>query len=391
MLSPHNGKVILHLLQVEKITNDLINLFNSVYSHNIYIVYSPSDDRKVNLFYGENVLFKSNLDLTDILDKFDVAGIIVHGLHAEFAEQIAGIKSTIKIAWMVWGFDVYNLPRIRAQIYASCTYKYLLKQDPFFRIKLKIAQLDSFRKVLSKYVLKKVDKHSFVLAAHARVDYFCTYISEDYEYFSEFYPNSIKFLYSTFLNLEQYLAGDLHSRVSADAENIIIGNSSYPENNHLDVFDKLKAHQHSGKIVVPLSYGKGERYKVKVIEEGRKLYREKFLPLTDFMPREEYLNILKSCSCGVFYHYRQQAMGNILALLYMGCRLYFSYRNPVYRYFKRIGVEVFELEEDFAYYGTAILDSEVAESNRRILDDLFSKKQVSNDIENLVNTLIDVK
>jgi len=45
------------------------------------------------------------------------------------------------------------------------------------------------------------------------------------------------------------------------------------------------------------------------------IFREKFKPLVDFIPFDEYLNLLAKVDIAIFNHKRQQTMGNITTLL----------------------------------------------------------------------------
>jgi uncharacterized membrane protein len=161
------------------------------------------------------------------------------------------------------------------------------------------------------------------------------------------------------------------------------------ENNHLDVFHilKLKKSIENIKLVVPLSYGNNIKYKKEIIKKGTKYFKESFVPLLDFMPRAEYLELLSNCSTAIFYHYRQQAMGNIIALLYMGVRVYLSTNNPVYTYCKRIGLHIYDMDSEFDIYKNSILEEEKADENRNVLYNIFNEEEVINRLNSLVNAL----
>src|SRR5690606_34099610 len=149
-----------------------------------------------------------------------------------------------------------------------------------------------------------------------KINFFCTYIKEDFELYSKYYPNKLEYCEIGYLTINQYLAGQNDLRINNNAKDIIIGNSNSLENNHLDVFEIIKDSNFNERVFVPLSYGIDQKYKSVVLSRGKELFNDKFYPLLDFMERDKYFNLLSGCSAAVFYHYRQQAMGNILALLY---------------------------------------------------------------------------
>jgi hypothetical protein len=81
-------------------------------------------------------------------------------------------------------------------------------------------------------------------------------------------------------------------------------------------------------------------------------------------------------------------MGNIIALLVMGVRIYMSSKNPAYQYFKRNGVNIYALQEDFSRYGISKLSKQQVDENRQIIKPLFSKDRVIKNTNNLVKVLI---
>lgn len=51
---------------------------------------------------------------------------------------------------------------------------------------------------------------------------------------------------------------------------------------------------------------------------GINLFGDNFILLTEFLSPEEYAKILANVDVAIFAHRRQQALGNILALIYIG-------------------------------------------------------------------------
>ena len=121
------------------------------------------------------------------------------------------------------------------------------------------------------------------------------------------------------------------------------------------------------------------------IKSGEKYFNSNFYPLLDFMPRDEYFELLSNSSTAIFYHYRQQAMGNIIALLYMGARVYFSRKSPVYAYCKRVGLNIYNFDSEFNIYKNSVLEKEKADENRYILFKIFNQEQVIETINSLVD------
>lgn len=384
---------IIHFVIDEKITDQLIENFSSVDENCIFLVFKKENDKfKYLNATAENVVFYdgNTYCINSLLEKYRSRLIIVHGLQLIFAKCILDIRSKVRIAWIEWGFDVYGLPKIRPFLYAPKTNNFLLKSNKKLLIERFIKKRGWLRELYSKFIMRQEDNYSVIFKAIGKIDFFCTYIEEDFNVFSSHYKNKLKFLSFTFNSIDQYVAGRESIRIHARASRILLGNSNTPENNHLDVLNTLGTYKQrllDTQIYTPLSYGRDESYKRAVIKYGKRVFESMFVPLVDFMERAEYVNILQNCSVGIFYHYRQQGMGNIIAMLYMGARVYLSVKNPTYFFFKRIGVVVFDFDREFGDYTNTRLDMIQVENNRSILSQYFSKEKVISDILRLNHML----
>jgi dTDP-N-acetylfucosamine:lipid II N-acetylfucosaminyltransferase len=382
--------MILHFLLDEKIAEQIISNFEGISSDNKYLVFVKEKEKFKHIKNShQNILiFKYEKEnINGIVEKLKPTGIVLHAYHLEFAKILLELKYELKIAWVAWGFDIYGLPKIKQNIYAPLTDKFLSRKEAFLFFKRKLLANNLLRTIFFLFT-KEQDRYSIVFKSLKKVNYFSTYLEEDYIYFSKYYPNNLRFVNCTFTSIDQYLAGNEDVYNQVEATNIIIGNSNTPESNHLDVIDKLKHKKlASSKVFVPLSYGQNDAYRKTVIKEGESCFGDRFEPLLIFMERQQYLNILMSCSVGIFYHYRQQAMGNIIAMLYLGARVYMYAKSPVYLYLKRNQINVFDFDTDFDIYNIKKLPQTEVVANRKILETLFNKDKVNNDLSNLIKLL----
>lgn len=384
--------MILHFVKDEKIVDQTIENFSTLNPNDIFLVFDKSLGKSfIHITKNNKTVIRFNYlaqDINTVLHKYNPTSILIHAMYLEFAKAILDLKKNIKIGWVVWGFDVYSLPKIAATIYAPRTELFLRKSNRFFLLKRNISKYGFLRMLYFLINRSTEDKIAIIKKALKRINYFVTYVEEDYEVLCKYYPNNLQLIYCPFNNIDQYLGGSKELRLNSDYCNILIGNSNTPECNHLDVFCKISNQISSmSKIFVTLSYGPNEVYKEEVIKRGRELFSDSFVPIIDFVSRTSYINVLQNCSVGIFYHYRQQAMGNIIAMLYMGARVYLSLKNPAYNFFVRNGIEIFDLDNDFQTYGATKLETELAENNRKILDKIFGKEKVQNDILNLTQVL----
>lgn len=126
--------------------------------------------------------------------------------------------------------------------------------------------------------------------------------------------------------------------------NILIGNSADPNNNHLEILDKLLPYKSKNiQIYAPLSYGNQDHAKT-VRDYGKRLFSHKFTALAIFMTSRDYLSFLSSIDVAIFNHSRQQAMGNITNLLGMGKPVFIRRDTTPWLFFKSLGITLYEFD-----------------------------------------------
>lgn len=177
--------------------------------------------------------------------------------------------------------------------------------------------VDSFKRKLARYIKKYVI---------SKVNSVATLLPGDYKILSQYCKVPAKkylAMYAEPIDLIEKQEKIRSIQKSQSPYYLIVGNSGSPENLHIDALKMLEKYREEDiQILVPLSYGGTKEYVNSVIEFGRNLFQEKFLPLTKFMSLDEYWNILNKCVVGIFNNNRQQAMGNINALAFFGAKIY---------------------------------------------------------------------
>ena len=112
------------------------------------------------------------------------------------------------------------------------------------------------------------------------------------------------------------------------------------------------------QVVVPLSYG-DPHYRRHVREAGTRAFGAAFVPLVDFMPREDYIRTLASCGFALMNHVRQQALGNIYISALLGARIFLDRRNPLLAWLRSQGLPIGDLEQlDTIALGAAERDAQ---------------------------------
>lgn len=342
---------IVHFILDEKFIDSAIELFSKIENvENEYILIRnvPFQKRK----YVINPLVKecNRWIISHVIHKQDFANVVIlHSLYSLPIDLIPLIPVKIKVVWFSWGYDIYSpnpplKPLINIQnIYWKRTKDYLLKE--------KIEESDIFsykkylRKMVSNFLWPKNEK--ILVGALSRIDFYSGVIPIEYDSLKSYLPNAklVDFNYPISKDITTSCDWKICKRKKSNS--ILIGNSATETNNHVDVFYLLKNLDLNlnFKLIVPLSYG-SISYRDFVIKEGYKLFNTTFVPLIHYMAFDEYQKILNTCSVAIFATERQQAVGNILIMIWLGKKVFLSDTSILYKYFIGIGLKVFSIQKD---------------------------------------------
>lgn len=160
--------------------------------------------------------------------------------------------------------------------------------------------------------------------------------------------------------------------------NVMIGNSGDPTNNHLQMIDLLACFRHENmKVVCPLAYGGTDEYRQLVISEGNRTFGNNFIPWLDMKDRQAYAGQLADVDVALMNHKRQQGLGNILALLYLGKKVFVRSDTSSYSFLRNNGCLVYGTESirgmNFEEFRREIPEKKVIISNvKKILSRDYS-------------------
>lgn len=287
--------------------------------------------------------------------------------------------------WFVWGYDLYGAWKpFRRRLYEPLTLKFLQHSGKDFSIKERF-QTGKFAHALLRWSGSGLP---FPAAFKNRLE---AYFGTDYwrainkiDLVVPIIPHELRLVRAmgiapqaasfTYGFLENLLIPGLES---VSGENILIGNSADPSNNHLDAFEHLsKLDLGNKKIIVPLSYGGNDKYKQAVVIEGKRRFGENFMPLTDFIPLADYVGLLSSCGIVVFNHTRQQGVGNLVVMGYLGAQIFLNDKSPVLEYYKEEKAVVFAVSAlDQKTLGNPLQPAEKA-YNKSVFERLYKRETV---------------
>lgn len=336
--------MILHVAELDKFMPPFVRLVNEEFEgeeHEFWFI-DPLGNGTEDLpgrIYVCGGGFKGTLSggLRLIKQLHNARKVMLHGLFSINVLVILFLCPWVlhKCYWVIWGGDLYQYTNVRTSIPSK------------------------LREILRRFII-------------GRVGHLVTYIKGDVELARQWYGAT-----GTHHECIMYLSNVVNPGAMAETNprsgkgglNILLGNSADPSNNHIQALERLLAYKDQDiKIFVPLSYG-DRNHARSVIAQGHEWFGEKFVPMTDFMPFEQYLEFLKSLDIAIFNHQRQQAMGNIVTLLGMGKKVFIRSDFSHGRFLTGLGIKLDDVEQ----LALEPADAEDAKMNARIVFSYFSK------------------
>ncbi|WP_172656310.1 TDP-N-acetylfucosamine:lipid II N-acetylfucosaminyltransferase [Halomonas sp. PR-M31] len=274
--------------------------------------------------------------------------IILHGLFNKYVVFILALNPKIlgRCYWIIWGGDLYSYQNEKTTL----------------------------KERLVEWCRRKIIPD---------IGHLVTYIPGDIDLARQWYGAKGSYIESFVYPSNLYKSLNLperRQRPKKTKATVLVGNSASRSNEHCEAFERLKMLPEGNiKIICPLSYG-NRRYARKVMTEGERLFSEDFIALTEFLPLEEYLEILAEVDIACFAFRRQQAMGNMITLLGSGKTVFIRKNITPWSMFEELGVKVFDLDN----IGSVRLDDETAKRNREIISSYFSKERLIHQLKDIL-------
>jgi dTDP-N-acetylfucosamine:lipid II N-acetylfucosaminyltransferase len=212
-----------------------------------------------------------------------------------------------KASWIVWGYDLY------------------------WGLEKRHTVKDRVYEYLRMRIIRRL--HSFLVFIDGDYDIIRTRYKAKGERYHVFYP----------LPVDIYHFKENVSESPSGRFNILLGNSADYINEHRELFallDHIKETELTW--ICPLSYGGDKEYIDEIIKLGKQNWGDKFIPLLDFIPPEEYAQLLDEVSVVIMNFHIQAGLGNILSLFYRGKKVYLRGDTTPYEYFKKMGFSVYD-------------------------------------------------
>lgn len=389
---------IVHLFNDEKFIDSAITLFEEVYPNNsIYYVLQSKNEpfkhircEKVKPFLIEKVGDENKI--LNVFEKNKIDVVFFHGLGLKKQRIVNVLDKEVLKVWFIWGYDLYwNWKLLKQKMFERETFFFMYGKESKTSFRKNIlfnnftlglfTQYRNKKIRLPKVLVKKLENQfmSDFYKIVQEVDIVAPIVPPEFDYVKRINPKLV-FAPFQYGNLEN-LAIDTSIFDIKDANNILIGNSASPTNNHVDAFKQvLKYKQYDQKIIVPLSYGGSPEYLKFVTQKGNDYFGDDFVPILNFMPLNDYKELISSCGFAVFNHKRQEALGNINTMGYYGAKIFLNKESPIFKYFKKLDIHVFNINGINKYSLGSSLSKKEIENNRSILYKLYSKEAENNKV-----------
>lgn len=360
--------MLLHLFDDEKVVNRTIELFEKAFpDNNIFICFLHSNFSKY-VSPHKNLYFFKEGDWIDKNSLTKIDKVLIHYLSYQKIDFINYyLRPDIACYWLMWGGDLYNTHLV----YEGFPIYY----EPWY-----LGPKFLVYKFLSKFKIRIPSRKKMLSFIRDRITYFIS--DSDFEvahkYISQ-YINGKQVKGFSYYSIDTILGPLKNERIQSD--NIMIGNSASFTNNHTYAFKYLSnLDLKKKKVIMPLSYGGSEKYKQHVIKKGKEKFGGSCCPLLEFIPLDDYNQLMLSTGICVFANWRQEAFGNIVMGLYLGAKVFMSNRSPLFDYLKRKDLIIYELET----IQQSDIDLQLSDSerinNRRIIEGMFSEETILNNV-----------
>lgn len=372
-------KRILHILADDKFSDYAIEQFENLNVPSDFVLIVTSGAEKLVKHRDKSTIMRRGDEayskMLDSLPSYEA--IILHGMFWAYDYDIlTRIPSTTKVAWVNWGGEIYG----RKDVYYD-----------FLSLRSRIMEsLHSWKSLFKRNYFNP--QYELPVNVFRRVNYCMTDEKEEFEYAQRYLQlPKMEHLFYNYYTLEHMVGALIDKR--CNGQNIFMGNCGANECNYWDAMPIAAKLKETGqKVIIPIPNGYGSPWvSNRVLRLGKWLYGADFMPLTDFLPREQYNDLICNCSTMIMPHYAPRAQGNIITALWLGMRVYLSERNMTYHHFKRLGCTVYSIEKDLKRSNKnrfAPMTDEELEHNRKIIYATYSKETTMKAVQNIVDTLV---
>jgi len=321
---------------------------------------------------------KSNEELLKLVQQKRIVKVIFHSLHYYQFNLIKKLKkitdNNVRIAWVFWSFEFYQLPFNLIHLYSQSNKKFL------YRKLLSVLYEYVFNLVVKKNIKPLSILKPFYFKNIKLIDEFYSFVEDDF--FKIFgMKASLSHHFLPYLDISDI---SITKEQKLKKDKIMIGHSGAPLLNHIEVCKLIKKFSVKTECLIPIVYGNK-----KYIKELKTSINNNFainsIFLEDRLPLDKYYNTLSSISIFFLNSYCQQGLGNIVFFLNNNTAIYLSEKTSTFNFLKRKGFIVFSIEQIQKKEDIRRLNINESNINKILINQLLDPNHVSNQWRTLLS------
>lgn len=342
------------------VTNDKFDPslpFERTDSKNRYICYVRHIDEPI-LYLNKNVFeAMDHKTIMSVIIKGEYDNIFFHPLLPIWYDLVMAVPADKRIIWCMFGAEFYQNPYFERLIDQHISlYKPLTLQWVQHNLKARLSIWQYIKRPLRyckrQWVLYNVMK---------RIDYVAPVYTIEMELLKHirgFRAKLFPFNYPT------NFSDNLPAESNETGKYIIVGNSAYPLNNHLDILSlMMERNIVDNELYFPLAYGV-DTYN-EMLQETLKVMPFQYKIQDKVIPFNEYQDIMSQCDVAICPVIRQASAGLIYLNLYLGKKVFLYENSIAYKYLTNEGYRVFSIEKELTPSSIKTgLPESVIQSNR---------------------------
>lgn len=290
-----------------------------------------------------------------------------------------------KAVWIMWGIDLYNYKEKGNSLSTKVKNQMGETLRKMMRYPVAISETDMavYNKTFGSYPVM-CTAYPFMDTRFAQMDYFSEQMKRKKEKYKEEIESGEREEDESLLITKSGFAPDVYD----GRFRILVGHNAYPFNNHAESIDLLERFfQQKGsekvEVCMPLSYGKTKLSQnvgyVNAIKQYAAVWKIPYHVsfLDKLVNANSYTKYLSTIDVGVFNAERQNGLGNILQLLYMGKKIYMSKKNPLFEFLTSKGFHIHDVEELKTITLEELLEPETEDIPKQWIKDYRSIESVA--------------
>ncbi len=315
--------------------------------------------------------FKNFIKEVSSLDK-----IIFHPFNINSLSILEIVRKkfpNVKVYWVCWSYELYNSSENIHNLYDSFSRNYIARNRDW-KLQAKVIFLRALMNSISIINSKKTLKMQRA-AAYKSIDFFCSFLPQDFVFYKSITSNlNTQYIPFSYLSLNNIMP-NLYEFESL-GDKIMIGHSATPEGNHFEIIERVKQINQDLPIFLPLAYG---NLQYAAIIKRMALEKLKNVEILESkMDILDYYKKLTEVSWVILNVKVQQGLGNILALIWMGAKIFLTENSSTFIDFKNWGINVFSIENDLNEEQlTQKLTLEEIRENKKIIYNRFNEEKVN--------------